>query len=118
MPQLSQESKLDLVDKLLVAKQKGHRAEMTLRFQGETDSADDAKAANNRLSRKIDRLLGELMDEWSGNARRLQERVSGINARLQAAVRDLRAKKKVVENAVKLVGLLDDATDVAKSVLG
>jgi hypothetical protein len=94
----------------------GQLAEISLRFQGKTDEAERVWQDNRRLAAEIDILIGQMMDEWLGNAERAIKGLAKIGTKLEAAVAEIKKQINVAQNVVKIVGLLDDAVAIAKKV--
>ncbi len=104
------------IEKLLITKNKGHRLEIRLRFQGKAAEAKQVKDTNDVLSKEIDRLLVEIMEAWTGNAATIETALRTNNTRLQATIRDIRKKIKVAEKVVKAIGYLDKAIELARKL--
>lgn len=111
-----QTEKEKVVESLMTARRQGQTTEITLRFQGKTDEAEKVWQSNSRLSAEIDILIGQMMDEWLGNAERAIKKVTAANAKLEAAVAEIKKQMNVAQNVVKIIGLLDDAVAIAKKV--
>ena len=102
---------------LMDANRQGQITEINLRFQGKTDEAEKVWQENRRLSAEIDILIGQMMDEWLGNAERAIKGLAKINTKLEAAVAEIKKQMNVAQNVVKIIGLLDDAVAIAKKVV-
>lgn len=108
--------KEDLIDGLQTTLGKGQKLEIRLRLTGEGASADEVAKRNRALSKKIDRLIRDAMNEWTGGAAAFEKEIKSSNRRLQAAIRDIKKKIKVAENVVKALGYIDDAIQVAAKI--
>jgi hypothetical protein len=86
-------------------------------LQGKPDEADKIRPGNTRLSREIDILIGQMMDEWLGDADRTMKDLTAVNAKLEAAVAEIKKQINVAQNVVKALGLLDDAVAIAKKAV-
>lgn len=106
-----------ILEPLMVAHRQGQIAEINLRFQGKTDEAEKVWQENRRLSAEIDILIGQMMDEWLGNAERAIKGLAEANTKLEATVAEIKKQINVAENVVKIIELLDDAVAIAKKVV-
>jgi hypothetical protein len=111
-----QTQKEKVIDSLMAEHRQGQIAEINLRLQGKPDEADKVWQENTRLSAEIDILIGQVMDEWLGNAERAIKGLAKINTKLEAAVAEIKKQIHVAQNVVKIIGLLDDAVAIAKKV--
>jgi hypothetical protein len=112
-----QTQKEKVIESLMGEHRQGQIAEINLRLQGKPDEAEKVWQSNSRLSAEIDILIGQLMDEWLGNAERAIKGLAKISARLEAAVAEIKKQINVAKNVVKIIGLLDDAVAIAKKVV-
>ena len=107
-----------VLESLMSTHRQGQLAEVSLRLQGKPDEADKIKPGNTRLSGEIDTLIGQMMDEWLGNAGPTMKDLTAVNGKLAAAVADIKKQINVTQNVVKALGLLDEAVAVAKKAVG
>lgn len=113
----NQESKQELIRRLLIAKEKAHMLEIILRFRGLRTEAETVAEHTSVLSGQIDSLIIEVMTDWLGQADEIIEAVRHANVSIQAAIRDIEKGKKIAQGIVKAIGLIDDASSLVKSVL-
>ena len=111
-----QKQKEQVIESLMAEHRQGQIAEINLRLQGKPDEAEKVWHRNSLLSAEIDILIGQLMDEWLGNAERAIKGLAKISAKLEAAVAEIKKQINVAQNVVKIIGLLDDAVAIAKKV--
>ena len=111
-----QAQKEKVMESLMAAQRQGQITEINLRLQGKADEAEKVWQSNNRLSAEIDILIGQMMDEWLGNAERAIKGLAKINDKLETAVAEIKKQINVTQNVVKIIGLLDDAVAIAKKV--
>ncbi len=102
------------LESLRAAHRQGQLTEVSLRLQGKPDEADKIKPGNTRLSTEIDTLIGQMMDEWLGDADRTMKELTAANAKLEATVAEIKKQINVAQNVVKMLGLLDEAVAIAK----
>lgn len=112
-----QTQKEKFLESLMDANRQGQITEINLRFQGKTDEAEKVWQENRRLSGEIDILIGQMMDEWLGDAERAIRDLARINTKVEAAVAKIKKQIDVAQNVVKIIGLLDDAVAIAKKVV-
>jgi hypothetical protein len=112
-----QTQKEKVIESLMAARRQGQITEINLRFQGKTDEAEKVWQDNARLSAEIDILIGQMMDEWLGNAERAIKGLAKVNSKLEAAVAEIKKQINVAQNVVKIIGLLDEAVAIAKKVV-
>jgi hypothetical protein len=112
-----QTQKEEIMESLMAEHRQGQIAEINLRLQGKPDEADKVWQENTRLAAEIDILIGQMMDEWLGNAERAIKGLAKINTKLEAAVAEIKKQMNVAQNVVKIIGLLDDAVAIAKKVV-
>jgi len=103
-----------VLESMMAAHRQGQLAEVSLRLQGKPDEADKIKPANTRLSTEVDILIGQMMDEWLGDADRTMKDLMAVNAKLEAAVAKIKKQINIAQNVVKVLGLLDEAVAIAK----
>jgi len=112
-----QTQKEKVIESLMAEHRQGQIAEINLRLQDKPDEAEKIWQSNSRLSAEIDILIGQMMDEWIGNAERAIKGLEKISAKLEAAVAEIKKQIHVAQNVVKIIGLLDDAVAIAKKVV-
>jgi hypothetical protein len=105
-----------VLESLTAAHRQGQLAEVSLRLQERPDEAEKIKPGNTRLSTEIDTLIGQMMDEWLGDADRTMKDLTTANAKLEAAVTKIKKQINVAQNVVKTLGLLDEVVTIAKKV--
>ena len=108
-----QQTKQDIVQGLLVTKQKGHILEITLRFKGNNDEADEVAAKTTELSNEIDTLLGQIIDEWLAQSRGDVASIKEANSNLQRSIRSIQNGVATAQKVVKAIGFIDDAIVIA-----
>ena len=112
-----QSQKEKVIESLMAEHRQGQISEINLRLQGKPDEADKVWQENTRLAAEIDILIGQMMDEWLGNAERTIKGLAKINTKLEAAVAEIKKQMNVAQNVVKIIGLIDDAVAIAKKVV-
>ena len=114
---ISTPNKQLLIRSLQNARNKGDELEIELIIQGRAADAMKVRAATDRLSKQIRKLINGAKKSWRGNAKALQTNMQARNAKLQSSIRDIKKKVKVAQNIVKAVGFIDDAVVLAAKVM-
>ena len=102
---ISKQTKQEIVQRLLVTKQKGHNLEITLRFKGKTEDADQVVEKTAELTSQIDILLGQIIDEWLDQSARVVEDIRRTNAKLQGSVRAITRGVEIAQMWLRRLGL-------------
>ena len=108
--------KQQIIQNLLVTKQKSHNLEMTLRFKGQTQQADLVAAKTQELTAEIDTLLVKLLDEWLTESVGVVGEIRSGNTRLQTSIRKVSQGVQTAQNIVKAIGFVDDAIAIAARI--
>src|SRR5262245_9007167 len=108
MMALSNSDKQDVIGRLLVTNQKAHILEISLRFKGQNDQAEEVAQKSRELTDQIDLLLGQVMVAWLGQAGTILQEVQKANASLQASIRQIQNEVNIAQNLVKAIGFIDD----------
>lgn len=96
---------------------KGVDAELALRQGDYVEEAKRVDESNDRLHARINKLRAEITEDWKGRIAGLIEEIKSTNGRLQDAIRDIENAMKVAERAVKVIGYLDKAIELAAKLL-
>jgi hypothetical protein len=103
--------RLALYERLVIGLSKGVAIEATLRAQGL--DAGEVAARNDALGERLAAVRRTLHERWRGRADRLLRKIRRINAKLQAARRDIERGVEVARRIARAVGHLDDAAALA-----
>ena len=115
---ISKNSKEEIIQGLLVTKQKAHALEVRLLLKGKEEEGKKVARKSKALSRQIDILLGQVMDEWQGQGNKIIKDIKSANADLQKSIAEIKRNVKTAQNIVKAIGLIDDAIVMAKGFIG
>ena len=113
---ISKNSKEEIIQRLLITKQRSIALEVRLLVKGKSEEANKIKSKTKALTRQIDQLLSKLMDEWIGQAVMVIGNITKTNAALQTSITKVKNNEKTAENIVKAIGLVDDAINIAKAL--
>ena len=111
------EAKINLIIRMITSLGKLTNVEARLRFAGDDAAADEIAARHDELRDEIDRLRGQVADQWTLNAAQLEEGIRKANEKVQASIRKIQKKINVAENVVKVIGLVDDAITAVKGLV-
>jgi uncharacterized protein YbbC (DUF1343 family) len=114
---ISVANKEKIIDRFMDTARKGHRIEISLRFQGEMEEADKVARENRKLSSKVDKLIAQAMRQWQGSAVTVITEMKRSNRNLQVCVNSIRKKIKVAQNVVKALGHIDNAIEAAGKLI-
>lgn len=114
---ISNPNKQLLIRALQSARNKGDELEIELLLQGRSAEAKQVRESNERLSKRIRKLISAAKKTWRGHAATLQQDMRKRNAALQGCIRDIRKSIGIAQNVVKAVGLIDDAAALAAKVM-
>ena len=109
--------KVNILDDLGESLKRTNAIVVKLTLQHEHKEAKKFTKAAKKLSRKIDKAMNGLIDEWAEQASSINEDIQSLNDKLVVA-KD--ALEKNVDNAkqiVEAVGYIDDLTFIAKRLL-
>ena len=112
----SEADKQQIIRKLLVVKQDAHSLEISLRFKGRNKQADELAAKAQKLSEKIDTLLGQVMVEWAVEADEIASDIGQANASLQSSIQEIQNGIDIAQNIVKALGYVDDVVAIAAKI--
>ena len=110
---ISKSKKQEIVQRLLVTKQRAHNLEIILRFAGNSEEADAVKETTSALTVQIDTLLSQLINEWLASSVGVVEDIRDGNAKLQRAINKVSRGVDTAQNVVKAIGFIDEAVVIA-----
>jgi hypothetical protein len=113
---ISNEKKREIIQRLLITKQKAYMTEMLLRFRGMSDEADNVAERAARLSNVIDSMLGKVMEAWTGQVKQIVDSIRGKNTSIQTSIREIQKGVNIAQNTVKVIGYVDDVIEIAAKI--
>ena len=114
---IPKDSKEAVIQRLLVTKQRANTLEVRLLLAGKSEEAGKVAKRSKALTRQIEKLLGQVMDEWAGESTKIIADLKTANAGLQTSITNIKKNVKTAENIVKAVGLIDDAIVIARGLI-
>ena len=111
------DDKNDLLDKLSVCLNRAHWARLTCEARGRSADAAKFDKRISRLQLEIDRLIQELLNDWTGSAAKLKDNLDAANAGLRDAIADIEQSVKTAQNVVKAIGYIDDVLAIAADLI-
>lgn len=111
------EAKLDVLAGMNSALGKLTNVQIRLTLAGETALAQEIDAKRKALLEQIEILQGQVAEQWTVKAATLAEGLREANAKVQARIRNIQNKVDVANNAVQIIGQVDDALAFLKTVV-
>ena len=111
------EAKLDVLNKMNLSLGKITNVQIRLTLAGENALAEQIDTQRKALLKQIETLQGQIADQWSIGAAELSQKLRKANANVQARIRNIRNKINIANNAIKIIGQIDDALAFLKSVV-
>jgi hypothetical protein len=112
------EAKIDVINSMITALGKLTNAEIRMTLAGNADLAQQLAAKQEELRQQIDVLQGQVADQWSINAAEINEALRKANAKVQEKILNIKKSINVAQNAIKIIGQVDDALAYLKKVVG
>ena len=111
------EDKLAVLDAMNASLSKITNVKVRLTLAGETDLASKMEEHRQALLAQIEDLQGKVMDQWTVSAATLAEKLRESNNDLQDRIRDIKNQVNVANNAIQIIGQIDDALNFLKTVV-
>ena len=113
----SQEQQRAIIQQFQVTYGKALDLRVSLWMKGRDQEAEQVQAKNKELERKIDQLVGKLLDDWAAEAETLVDEGRSRNRKLQARLRDIERDIEIGEKVSQAIGFIDDAVKGAADIL-
>ncbi len=111
------EAKIDVINAMIVALGKVTNVEIRMRLAGENEQADELASKSRQLRQAIDRLRGQVADEWTVDAVELHDALRRANSRVQDRIRQIKKQIDIADSAIKVIGQIDEALAFLKGVV-
>lgn len=111
------EDKLAVLDAMNASLGKITNVQVRLTLAGETDLANQLDTHRKELLAQIEKLQGQVADQWTVNAADLTEKLREANNDLQTRIRNIKNKVNVANNAVQIIGQIDGALGFLRTVV-
>ncbi|HEX5757815.1 MAG TPA: hypothetical protein VF121_01340 [Thermoanaerobaculia bacterium] len=111
------EAKLDVLAGMNAALGKLTNVQIRLTLAGEEALAGQMDTQRKALLKQIETLQGQVADQWTVEAAVLAEDLRQANGKLQDRIRNIKNKVDVANNAIQIVGQIDDALAFLKTVV-
>ena len=111
------EAKLETLDAMNVSLSKITNVQIRLTLAGQADLASQMDAQRKALLDQIETLQGQVADEWTVDAAKLTDLLRDANGKVQDRIRNIRNNVDVANNAVQIIGQIDDALAFLKTVV-
>ncbi len=111
------EDKLEVLDAMNTSLGKVTNVQVRLTLAGETDLANQLDTHRKALLAQIEELQGQVADQWTVDAATLTEKIREANSDVQDRIRNIKNNVNVANNAVQIIGLIDNALGFLKTVV-
>jgi malate synthase len=111
------EDKLAVLDAMNTSLGKITNVQTRLTLAGQTDLANQLDTHRKALLAQIEELQGKVADQWTVDAATLTERLRNANNDLQDRIRNIKNNVNVANNAVQIIGQVDQALSFLKTVV-
>ena len=111
------EAKIDVINAMITALGKLVNAEIRMTLAGEDELAKQLKEKREDLRKQIEVLQGQVADRWTVSAAELTEDLRKANTQVQSRILNIRKGINVANNAIKIIGQIDDALAFLKTVV-
>ena len=104
---------MKVTDRLRLIRDKFERLYSSLLRQKKIEEAEQIKSKTRELTKHIETLSGQVMDDWIEDAESVSDKLRKANDRILENIREIKKSEKVAENIVKLIGHLDKVLEIA-----
>lgn len=111
------EDKLNVITAMITSLGKVTEAQIRLELAGEDALAKDTDTKRKALLKAIQILQGQVADQWTVDAATISEKLSAANSKVQDRIRNIQNKVNVANNAVQIIGQIDDALAFVKTIV-
>lgn len=111
------EDKLAVLDAMNTSLGKITNVQTRLTLAGETDLANQLDTHRKALLAQIEELQGKVADQWTVDAATLTEKIREGNNDLQDRIRNIKNNVNVANNAVQIIGQIDEALKFLETVV-
>lgn len=111
------EDKLAVLDAMNTSLGKITNVQIRLTLAGQTDLANQLDAHRKALLAQIEDLQGKVADQWTVDAATLTEKLRESNSDLQDRIRNIKNNVNVANNAIQIIGQIDQALSFLKTVV-
>ena len=111
------EAKLDVLGAMNASLGKLTNVQIRLTLAGQDALAKQMDTQRRALLKQIETLQGQIADQWTVKAVVLTQKLSEANGKVQTRIRNIKNKKNVADNAIKIIGQADEALAFLKKVV-
>jgi phage shock protein A len=111
------EAKLAVLDAMNVSLGKLTNVQVRLTLAGEATLADQIATNRQALLVQIEKLQGQVADQWTVKAATLTDQLRVANSDLQTRIRNIRNQIDVANNAIAIIGQIDGALKFLAAVV-
>jgi hypothetical protein len=111
------EAKLAVLDAMNTSLGKITNVQIRLTLAGETGLANQLDTHRKALLAQIEKLQGQVADQWTVKAAALTEKLQVANGDLQTRIRNIKNQVNVANNAIQIIGQIDGALKFLETVV-
>lgn len=110
------EAKLDVLAAMNASLGKITNVKIRLQLAGEDELAKKTDTQRKALPKEIETLQGRVANQWTVKAATIEEMLRDANRKVQARTRNIKKKIEVANNAIEILGQIDEALEFLKTV--
>ena len=110
------ETKLKVLSDMNSSLGKITNVKVRLKLAGEVALAKQMDLRRKALLKQIDTLQGQIADQWTVEATVLKKKLRVANTKVQGRIRNIKNKVNVANNAVQIIGQIDEALAFLKTI--
>ena len=111
------EAKLNVLDAMNTSLGKITNVQVRLQLSGQTDLANQLDTHREALLAQIEDLQGKVADQWTVDAATLTEKLKEANNDVQDRIRNIKNNVNVANNAIQIIGQIDQTLSFLKTVV-
>lgn len=111
------EVKLNVLDHMNASLGKITNVQTRLILAEEDVLAKQMDSHRKALMKQIQKLQGQIASDWTVETEELVQKLREANGKVQTQILNIKKKVKVANNAIKIIGQIDDALAFLKTVV-
>ncbi len=111
------EAKLKVLNGMVSTLGKITNVQVRLKLAGEDDLARQIDTKRKVFLQQVETLQGQVADQWTVKAETLTEKLREANGKVQTRIQNIKNKVSVANNAIQIIGQIDDALAFLRTVV-
>ena len=111
------EAKLETLDAMNASLSKITNVQIRLTLAGQADLAQQMDVQRKALLAQIETLQAQVADDWTVDATKLTDLLRTANGKVQDRIRNIKNNVDVANNAVQIIGQIDQALKFLETVV-